>query len=81
MQSFFDKGINGIVIEAVEQFKPTHGASSRVTSLPADYYRWIMVILTGVPSVLILLLLLTILGTKYGLKQAKGSQSAVMAAH
>ena len=64
----------------MEQFKPNHHAAARATHTAIEYYKWVMVILTGVPAIVILLLLLTIIRTRYGRKAPKGA-APVMAAH
>lgn len=64
-QSFFDKSINGAVIALLEQFKPSEDLE-KASDKPVDYYRYVMVALTGLPSILIFLFMLTIIRTKYG---------------
>lgn len=52
----------------------------RTIEEPEEYYKLIMIILTGLPAIVILLMLLTILRTRYGKKAPKGA-APVMAAH
>ena len=71
--SFFDKSVNGVVIALLEHFTPKTSAAN-VTELPVNYYKWILIVITGISSVLIFIGLLTIVKTRYGIKTPKMSK-------
>ena len=59
------------MIALLEQFKPIEESGSHLG--PQNYYRLIMVTLTGLPSVMIALLLATLVRTKYGRRSRANS--------
>ena len=80
LQSFFDKAVNGVVIALLEQFKPPeHVGESGAKAEAVNYYRLAMVSLTGLPSIMIALLMLTIIRTNYGRRSR--ANSVVSMAH
>ncbi|XP_054167887.1 major facilitator superfamily domain-containing protein 12-like [Oppia nitens] len=77
--SFFDKSINGLVIALLEHFNP----KNLVPGEPVDYYKLILIFITGCSSLIILAGLLSILKTRYGLRAPKmgGRTNNVQAIH
>lgn len=72
-----DKTINGIVIGGLEQFKPETEIDHQT---PIEYFQYVMVALTAIPSIIIILITFTILQTKYGRKIGKiDLNNAIMA--
>ncbi|KAJ6215864.1 hypothetical protein RDWZM_010364 [Blomia tropicalis] len=75
--SLVDKTINGIVIGGLEQFKPETEIDHQT---PIEYFQYVMVALTAIPSIIIILITFTILQTKYGRKIGKiDLNNAIMA--
>ncbi|KAJ6219495.1 hypothetical protein RDWZM_005307 [Blomia tropicalis] len=62
-------GNTSTVIAVLEQLKP----SETETQIAVDYYKYIMIALTGIPSILIVLVMLTIIRTNYGRRSRSNS--------
>lgn len=72
--------LNSTVTDSVSTVASVVHKHIRNAEVPEDYYKLIMIILTGLPAIVILLMMLTILRTRYGKKAPKGA-APVMAAH
>lgn len=77
-QSFFDKITNGFMIAILEQFKPTEsdpsdGPISVMNVERIEYYKYIMITMSGLPAILVLVGLATIVKTVYGRKSRASS--------
>jgi hypothetical protein len=72
--SFVNKNNNGIVIGLFAYFSPEIAKNNGQPIEPVHYYKYIMVVLTGCASIVILIGFITIWKSNYGKKIEKKPQ-------